>query len=98
MRGERGDKGRRKKGRRERERERERDKTRDKARAREGGGQCPGLAGALPRSSSSAAFSVKKTLKYKGNAVVFLRMDSVRAWPGRCPGVAPAQHVHSKKH
>ena len=37
MRGERGDKGRRKKGRRERERERERVKTRGEARAREGG-------------------------------------------------------------
>ena len=61
MRGERGDKGRRKKGRRERERERARDNTRDTARAREGGGQRPGLA-------------------------------------GRCPGVAPAQHFHLKKH
>ena len=74
MRGERGDKGRRKKGRRERERERERVETRDKARAREGGGQRPGLARALPRSSSSGAFLVQKPLKYRGECCRFFKI------------------------
>ena len=40
----------------------------------------------------------KKHWNTMGECCCFFMMGSVRAWPGRCPGVAPAKHFALNKH